>query len=444
MKKFPNAFVILLGVILLAWILTYIVPQGSYERVVGAETGVTRVVNDSYQQINTESPSIFDLLISIPKGIAGRAELIVLILLIGGCFYLIEKTDTFNQGLVKLVASLKGKESLALIIVAAIFTAGGASIGLQEEVVAMTPVLILFGKSLGYNTFTMLFASYGSTVVGSSFSPSNPFAVIIAQKEAALPLLSGSTLRIATLLIAFVVWVGYLLFYSKKNRIEKIHMPTQSATMNSRSKLILALLAITFTIVIYGIVQFEWGFMEMSGCFFALGIVAGLISKMGWNKTGETYVAGMKEMIFACVIIGLANSISIILKDGLIMDTIVYGLFGPLQNFPPALSGVMMMVSHTLLHFPVPSYSGQAILTLPILVPLSDLIGLSRQTCVLAYQYGAVMADMIVPTNGALMAILAIGNIPYNKWFKFALKPTLLMLLIGAFTIIFAVATGYN
>ncbi len=444
MKKFPNAFVILLGVILLAWISTYIIPQGSYERVVDAKTGITRVVNDSYQQINTESPTLFDLMVSIPNGIAGRAELIVLILLIGGCFYLIEKTDAFNQGLVQMVSTLKGKENLALILIATLFTAGGASIGLQEEVVAMTPVLILFGKSLGYNTLTMLFASYGSTVVGSSFSPSNPFAVIIAQKEAALPLLSGSSLRIITLLIAFVIWVIYLLYYAKKNRIEKIDMPTQSASMSARSKIILALLAITFTIVIYGIIQFDWGFMEMSGCFFVLGISAGLISKFGWNKTGETYVAGMKEMVFACIIIGLANSISILLRDGMIMDSIVHGLFAPLQHLTPALSGVMMMVSHVFLHFPVPSYSGQAILTLPILVPLSDLIGLSRQTCVLAYQYGAVLADLMVPTNGALMAVLALGNISYNKWFKFALKPTLLMLLIGAISIVVAVLTGYN
>lgn len=444
MKKFPNAFVILLGVIFLGWILTYIIPQGSYERIVDPETGITKVVNDSYTQKNTSSPSFFDLLVSIPKGIAGRAELIALILLIGGCFFIIEKTEAFNHGLVKLVSLLKGRESLALILIAALFTAGGATIGLQEEVVAMAPILLLFGKSMGYNVFTMLFASYGSTVLGSSFSPSNPFGVIIAQKEAALPLLSGSSLRMIVLIIAFVLWVAYLLYYANRNRTEKIQMPTQNATMSLSSKIILSLLGFTFAIVIYGIIQFEWGFSEMSGCFFALGIIAGLVTKMGWNKTSETYIAGMKEMVFACIIIGLANSISILLQDGMIMDTIVYGLFGPLQNFSPAVSGVLMMVSHVLLHFPVPSYSGQAILTLPILVPLSDLIGLSRQVCVLAYQYGAIMADMIVPTNGALMAILAIANVPYNKWLSFVLKPTLLILLVGALTIITAVAIGYS
>ncbi|RIV73861.1 YfcC family protein [Flagellimonas aequoris] len=444
MKNFPNAFVILLGVIFFSWLFTYVVPQGSYERFLEEETGITRVVNNSYHSVDAERPGFFDLLVSIPEGLEKGADLIVLIFLIGGCFYIIEKTGALTEGLAKLVVLLNGKESYALIILTTLFTAGGVSIGMQEEVVALAPVLILFGKSLGYNTLTMLFASYGSTVVGSSFSPSNPFAVLIAQKEAAIPLLSGGTFRMAVLLVAFLVWLVYLLRYAQKNRIEKILMNPTHQKMGVRHSAILWLLCLTFVIVILGILYLEWGFNEMSACFFALGILAALLAKMNLNKTTETYIDGMKEMLFAALIMGLANSISIILTDGMIMDTIVYGLFGPLQNFSPATSGILMMVSHSLLHFPVPSYSGQAVLTMPILVPLSDLIGLSRQTCVLAYQYGAVMADMIIPTNGALMAVLAIGNVPYNKWFKFAIIPTSLMLLIGAIAIIIAVVIGYR
>lgn len=149
-------------------------------------------------------------------------------------------------------------------------------------------------------------------------------------------------------------------------------------------------------------------------------------------------------MVFAAMIIGLANSISLILTEGMIINTIVYGLFAPLKSLSPSSSAVLMMVSQTILHFPVPSYSGQAVMTMPVLIPLSDLIGISRQTCILAYQYGAVMADMLVPTNGALMAIMAISGVPYNKWLRFALKPTSLMLLVGAIAIIVSVATGYS
>jgi uncharacterized ion transporter superfamily protein YfcC len=149
-------------------------------------------------------------------------------------------------------------------------------------------------------------------------------------------------------------------------------------------------------------------------------------------------------MIFACIIIGLANSISIILSEGIIIDTIVYGLFSPLENVPTSISAVLMMVSHCILHFPIPSYSGQAILTMPILTPLADLIGLSRQVCVLAYQYGTIMMDVIVPTNGALMAVLALGGIKYNNWIKFIVKPTLIILIIAAIAILVAVKIGYE
>lgn len=444
MKKFPNAFVILIAVIIFAWILTFIIPQGSYERILDEATGTTRVLNNSYQQINSESLSLLDLILSIPRGLIEAAETIVLIFLIGGCFYVIEKTGALNEGLAKLVKVLDGKETLALVLVAALYTAGGVSIGMQEEVIAMIPILLLFGKSLGYNTFTVILMSYGSTVMGSSFSPSNPFAVLIAQKEAGLPLLSGSELRLVVLAVAFLVWLLFLIRYANKNRIEKIKMPTAHESMTARSKIILSLLVLTFCGVIYGILYLDWGFNEMSASFFALGIVVGLIGKLGINGTGESYVEGFKEMMFACVILGFANSISLILKEGMIMDTIVYGLFGPLKYLSPSVSAVSMMVAHAFLHFPVPSYSGQAVLTMPILVPLSDLIGLSRQVCVLAFQYGGVMADMIVPTNGALMAVLALCNIPYNKWLKFAIKPTLLLLLIAAIALVVAVAIGYQ
>ena len=177
-------------------------------------------------------------------------------------------------------------------------------------------------------------------------------------------------------------------------------------------------------------------------CFFALGIACGLIAKFSFNRTTEIYVDGFKEMIFASIIIGLANSISIILKDGMIIDTIVYGLFGPIKDLPPALSAIFMMISHSILHFPVPSYSGQAILTMPILTPLADLIGLSRQVCVLAYQYGAIMMDLLIPTNGALMAVIALAGIDFNKWIKFIIKPFLLMLVIGAIAILVAIQIG--
>ncbi|SDC88294.1 Uncharacterized membrane protein YfcC, ion transporter superfamily [Algoriphagus faecimaris] len=444
MNKFPNAFVIILSVILFAWILTFIIPKGNYQRELDTVNNRTTVVANSYEQIEAPHLSAFNALLAIPKGIAGRADLIVLVLLLGGCFYLIEKTGALNQGLNQLITLLKGKEVFALTIILLLFLTAGFTIGLQEEIIAMTPVLLLFGRTLGYNASTIVTASYGSAVVGAAFSPFNPFGVLMAQKEAELELLSGLEYRLVFLLIAVIVWTFYILRIASKNRIEKAKLELDIEELTARNKIILTLLALTFGGVTYGLIVLGWGFIEMSACFFGLGLVCGIIAGFGFNKTTEIYVEGFKEMVFACIVIGLANSISIIMSEGFIVDTIVFGLFSPLKNVPPSISGVLMTVSQAILHFPIPSYSGQAILTMPILTPLADLIGLSRQVCILAYQYGAIMMDMIVPTNGALMAVLALAGIKYNHWIKFIIKPALLILGVAAIAILIAVQIGYE
>lgn len=444
MKKFPNAIVIILLVILISWLSTFIIPQGSYERAFDETTETTTVVPNSYQQKDEPHLKAFDLLLAIPKGIVGRADLVVLILLLGGCFYLIEKTGALNQGLNQLIKILAGKESLALVIITLLFITAGFTIALQEEVIAMTPILLLFGRSIGYNAKTIVAASLGGAIVGASFSPFNPFGVVIAQKEAGVELLSGYEFRLVVLLIASIAWMLYVLQYSRKNRIEKSALTVEKELFSFRNKLILSLLALTFAGVTYGLIALDWGFNEMSACFFILGLVCGTIAGFSFNKTTEIYIDGFKEMVFAALIIGLANGVSVILKDGMVIDSIVYGLFRPLENLPPTLSAVLMMVSHSIIHFPMPSTSGHAILTMPILSPLADLIGLSRQVCVLAYQYGAIMMDLIVPTNGATMAVIALAGINYKNWIQFIIKPVLLMLGIGAIAIVIAVQIGYH
>lgn len=208
--------------------------------------------------------------------------------------------------------------------------------------------------------------------------------------------------------------------------------------------MILILTAIAFAVMVYGLLKLDWGFNEISADFFLLGILAGLVGRLGLNGTAEAYLEGFKEMIFAGVILGMARGIPIILKEGMVLDTIIYALFTPLQYLPQGLSAIAMMISQSLLHFPVASYSGQAIMTMPVLAPLSDLIGISRQICVLAYQYGAVMMDSVIPTNGGLMAIITIAGISYNNWFRFIIQPLLIMLAIGGSAILLAIIIGYQ
>ncbi|WP_088341686.1 YfcC family protein [Robiginitalea sediminis] len=444
MKKFPNAFTIMLGVILLAWGLTFVVPKGAYERQTHPTSGQVTVVPDSYSEIQAEPLGVMDLVLAIPEGLVDRADLIVLILLIGGCFYLIEKTGVLGQALQRIVDLLQGREALAILAVSVLFAAAGATIGLQEEVIAMAPILVLFSRSMGYDAKLAVAMSFGSAVLGAAFSPLNPFAVLLAQQEAGLALLSGMPFRLVVLAIALGVWVLYLVRYARRNPVAKIPMDASNGQLSSRGMLILGLLAATFCLVTYGMLQWDWGFNHLSGCFFALAIASGLIARMGLNQTGMTYAGGFREMIYASVVIGMAGSISLLLKKGMVIDTIVYGLFAPMEALPTPLAALGMLVGQSLLHLPVPSYSGQAILTMPILTPLSDLAGMPRQVCVLAYQYGAVNMDMLVPTNGALMAILSVCEIPYNQWLRFIWKPALLLFGIAALALIVALQTGYS
>ncbi len=444
MRKFPNALVIMIGFILFSSILTYIIPPGAYERITNPETNQVNVVPDSYKVIEAAPVSVFETFMAIPEGIILRADLIALILLIGGCFYVIEKTGALKDGIEYLTVMLNGREEIALIIVSLVFLAGGALSGLQEEIIAMTPVLLYLSSRLGYNAFVALAISYGSAILGAAFSPINPFAVVIAQKETDLPFLSGSGYRLIVMGVAFIIWMFMVIKYANKNKVEKLDETISlKKNMSKRNSVILGMVAISFMILIYGMLKLDWGFNEMSAEFFVLGILVGLIGKLGINGTSEAYIDGFKVMTFAAIIVGLASSISIILERGMIIDTIIYGLFTPMQYLPKSLSAISMLISQALLHLPVPSYSGQAVLTMPILAPLSDLIGLSRQVCVLAYQYGAVMMDLLVPTNGSLMAVIAIAGISFDKWFKFAVKFTLVILGIGAIAIVVAIYTGF-
>lgn len=434
----------MLGFIVVVSCLTYILPQGEYTRAYDPELQYDTVVPGSFRLVDAESLSLTEILLSIPEGIASRADLMVLIFLVGGAFFVVEKTGAIREGVISLTNALEGKEIIALIFVSTAFAGAGAANGFQEEIIALMPVLLFFTGKLGYDTYVAVAVSYGSAVVGAALSPINPFGVAVAQKMANLPLLSGSGYRMIVFFVVFVLWNFLIIGYAKKNRIEKTTGHLESSGISFQSIVILVMTGCTFILMIYGLLFWDWGFNEISVSFFTLGIISGITGKMGMNGTAEGFIAGFREMAFAALLIGFASCISLILEKGMIIDTIVYGLFTPLQFLPKSLAAVFMMISQAALHIPIPSYSGQALMTLPILSPLSDLVGISRQVCVLAYQYGAITMDMIIPTNGALMAVISIAGIPYNKWLSFLLKPLMVLLAAMAIAIIISVFIGYG
>lgn len=432
--------IIMLAFVALATLLTYIIPSGIYERTMDPNTGREVVVQGSYSQIPNSPVGIGKMALSIPEGIIEGAEVVVLILIIGGAFYVVEKTGAFQAGLESLIFRFSNATSLLLALVGILFAAAGALNGLQEEIIAMVPLLLILSKKIGYSKTSIVGLCLGSALIGGAFGPSNPFSVILAQKVAEVPVFSGGLYRMVFLLIALSYWVMYMIRNGRdENQLITEKGPVKPEKLSSAHQLILTLVAITFAVMIYGLSNWDWDYNEMSAIFFVMGLSAGIIGKLGINGTAKTYSEGFAELIFAGIIVGLARSIYLVLEEGQVIDTIIYGLFTPLENLPLALSALGMMLSQALLHVPVPSTSGQAVLTMPLLTPIADLIGLSRQVVILAYQYGAGIMDLVTPSNGGLMAILAAAGVSYKEWISFAWKPILVIFCIAAFSVILGV-----
>jgi uncharacterized ion transporter superfamily protein YfcC len=216
------------------------------------------------------------------------------------------------------------------------------------------------------------------------------------------------------------------------------------AVAGSRHGYVLLLVVLTFAVFVYGVLHLGWDFEHMAALFFVMGVAAGLIGGLRITGTAAAFADGFNSMASAALLIGFARAIYVVLNDGHIVDTIVHGLFTPLGDLPVTLSALGMMVAQTAIHVPVPSTSGQAVLTMPVLIPLSDLLGLSRQVTVLAFHYGAGLCELLTPTNGALMAVLAVAGVKYEEWFRFLMPLYALLFALGAVAVAAGIAVGLS
>jgi uncharacterized ion transporter superfamily protein YfcC len=418
--RFPHPLTLLIGFIALVALLSYVLPAGKFERRDDPVTGRKVVVAGTYHTVPQQPVTPFQAVVAIPKGIADAVSVIALVFLVGGAFGVVDQTGALRRGVGWLVQRLRRRELLVIPICCIAFATGGALENMQEEIIPLVPVLLLLTMRLGFDPLIAAAVSVGAAGVGSAFSPINPFQVGIAQKLTGLPLLSASGYRLVFLALALALWIGATIVYARKTRTTSDGASVETVEpVSSRDALVLGLVIVTFAIFIVGVMKYGWDFDQMSALFFIMGVLAGLIGGLGLNGTAEAFVEGFRSMAFAGMLIGFARAIYVVAEQGQIIDTIVNGLFAPLSHLPVVIAAEGMMVVQFLVHFPVPSVSGQAVLTLPVLVPLSDLLGLSRQVTVLAYQYGGGLADIVVPTNGALMAILAASGVPYGKWIRF-------------------------
>jgi uncharacterized ion transporter superfamily protein YfcC len=428
--RFPHPMVLLLVAIAVAAVLTWVLPAGAYERVVDATTGRQVVVPGSYHAVEATPVGVMATLLAVPLGIVAGADVVVTILFVGGAFALLDGTGALSR----LVGSLVGRTRRPFVIVAAVCTAFatlGALENMHEEIIALVPVMLVLSRGLGFGAVTALAMSVGSAVVGAAFGPTNPFGGGLAQKIAELPPLADGAVRLGMLVVALVVWIGWTISQVKRDDVRPEVTAPSLDPPTLRDAIMLVLVLAPFGPYVYGVLALDYGFNELSALFVVAAYGVGLVAGLGVRETTERYLAGMATMLTAALFVGFARSISLVLTEGRIIDTILYGLASPLDNVPGFLAGGLMVPMQALLHIPVVSNSGQAVLTMPILAPLADLLGMSRQVSVLAYQTGGPLSDGWIPTNGALLAMLVAAQVPYGRWLRFVVPGLLLVSIVG-------------
>lgn len=430
--RLPHPMVLLLACVLVAAAMTHVLPAGQYDRREDTATGRTVVVANTYHRVEAKPVGLFDAFVSIPRGFIAGADVIVLVLLVGGAWTVVDKAGTLRAIVGWLIDRFGQRRYLIVTILSLAFAAGGAMENMQEEIIPLAPVLLLLATGLGYDGVTVAAMSMGAAMVGSAFSPINPFQAGIALKLAQLPLLGAAGLRTGMLAVAITLWMWWTIRHAERTRVTPVAGATpEHVHFDSRQRFILVLVIAPFVAYVVGVLRFDWGFNELSAAFLVAGLAIGLVGRLGLQGTIDAYMDGMRSVVAAAVLIGVARSIPLVLDDGRVIDTILQGLVTPLASAPRALAAMLMVPVHAVLHVPVSSVSGQAVLTMPVLVPLSDLLSISRQTTVLAYQTGAGLTELWTPTNGALMAILLSLKCPFGRWLRFALPMVLALTALG-------------
>ena len=436
-----HPFALLAACILVAAALTYVVPAGQFERREDPKIQRTVVVAGSYHRVPQSPVNPFQALVAVPKGLANAADVLALVFMAGAALAVVDKTGALRGGVGWLASKLGHRETLIIPIACAVFAFGGASEGMWEEFVALTPVLVVLARGVGFDGLTAVSMGLGAAGIGSTFSPMNPFGVGIAQRFAELPLLSGWEFRLAVLVPAVALWTWATIRHARRTQTAPdASVATAVNAFTRRHGIVLVATVAAFATFIHGIIQWGWGFNEMSAVFLALGIAAGLIGGLSIAGTFAAFSEGLASMSFAAVLIGVARGVFVVLDEGKIVDTIVNAMFTPLAQLPATLYAMGITVVQTIIALPVPSSSGRVTLTMPILVPLSDLLGVSRQVTVTATQFGPGIVNQFLPTDGALMAVLAVAGVRFEHWLKFCLPICTILFVYGLAAVALAAA----
>lgn len=423
MRKFPNTYVIIAALIVLCAVLTWFLPGGRY---VTADDGTL-----TYQEV-AAAPQTWQVFSAVYHGFVKQAGIIIFILVVGGAFALLNATGAVDAGIRRFIAGIGRSDKLVLVALTLLFSLAGAVFGMSEETIPFVGIVVPLVISMGYDAIMGLLVVYVASNIGFSSAFLNPFTVGIAQGMADLPPFSGMGYRLFCWGFLTLLLCLFVVLYARKTRkLPREEMVAEKTSLPARQKWVLAVLFLTVAALIAGVTCWDWYLPEITGLFLAMGILAGIIAGFSANRIADELMAGAKDILSAALVVGFASGIIVILQDGRVIDPILHAMQDGLDGSSGAGSLTAMYGIQAVINFLIPSATAKAAITIPIMAPFSDLVGVSRQAMVLAFQFGDGFTNMITPTSGVLIAALAMARVPYTQWVKWIWKWVLVLLALG-------------
>lgn len=473
--KAPDTGLLIFSIIAIAVVLTWIVPAGAFEKTEIEVEGVgTRevVVPGSYHRVEQPFASLGGRLMHsvamlFKAPILGfidpdAAPIIAFVLLIGGAFAVLQKTGAVDAGLRRLVRASRQSRLIEVLLIPlfmTLFSLGGAVFGMSEETIPFILIFVPLALALGYDSITGVAIPGLGSGVGFAAAFLNPFTVGVAQGIAGLPLFSGAGFRVGLWFVATAVVTAFVMRHAhrvhkdpersptfaldQRKRAEGMHLDLADEAFTGRQKATLVVFAFGIAALVFGVLAYQWYIIEIAALFVALGIAMGVVGGLGPDATAKAFMEGAKDLAVTAIIIALARGILIVMVDGQIIDTILYGAASAVGQAGPTVAAQAMFAFQTAINFFIVSGSGQAALTMPLMAPLADLIGVTRQTAVLAFQMGDGFTNMIIPTSAVLMGSLTLAGVPWTTWAKWLIPLQVALFLLGLVVLFVAVQVGY-
>lgn len=487
---FPTAITVLFIVMLFAAALTYIVPAGEYSKLLydssqdafvitkpdGSQENmpptqetldklgvsgsldsfldgsITKpiAIPGTYQKVDQQPQGALEFLLAPIKGVYDTIDIILFIFILGGCIGVLNYMGALNAAVAALSRVTKGKEYILIIVLGLIMVAGGTTFGLAEETIALYPILMPVFIAAGYDAMTCIAVIFVGSSVGTMYSTVNPFATGVATKAAGISMADGMSWRFIALAIGTIISFAYVLRYARKVRLdpsksvcydfkvkieERWGAQGETPEFTGKMKISLAVFGLSFVVLVWGIVTAQWWFDSMTAVFLACAMILAFVCGLPEETFMDQFISGAGDLMSTALVVGVARAVNILLEDGLISDTILHFFSGVVSGMSPILFILMMLVVYIVLGFFINSSSGLAVLSIPIMAPLGDAVGVSKSAIIAAYNYGQGLISYITPT-GLILASLAMVDVPFSRWLKFINPLLIITILLNALLLI--------